>query len=136
MPLVKLIAASLLIPMGLIFLLAIATEMSNPDATPESKLSITVGSLLLGIPAMGLGIGLVWSGLKQQQWQQQQRQLHSIFLRVLREYEGRITPSELMSYTQISAQEAQRFLDEKAQKFAARVEVQSSGERLYWFPME
>ncbi|NJO70814.1 MAG: hypothetical protein HC825_02085 [Oscillatoriales cyanobacterium RM1_1_9] len=73
MPLVKLIAASLLIPMGLIFLLAIATEMSNPDATPESKLSITVGSLLLGIPAMGLGIGLVWSGLKQQQWQQQQR---------------------------------------------------------------
>lgn len=135
MPLVKLIAASVLIPIGLIFVLAIATELSNPNATRESKLGMTVGGLILGVPTLILGSGLVWHALKHQDWQRQQRRHHSIFLRLLRENQGYITVADLVYYTQLSDAEAKRFLDEKALRFEAQVGRQPNGERLYHFPL-
>ncbi|MGL5083009.1 MAG: hypothetical protein ACRC8A_16105 [Microcoleaceae cyanobacterium] len=135
MPLAKLIAASLLIPIGLVFLLAIATELSNPNATKESKLGMTVGGLILGVPTLILGSGLIWHALKQEDWQRQQRRHHSIFLRLLRENQGYITVADFVRYTQLSDAEAKRFLDEKALRFEARVGRQPDGESLYHFPM-
>ncbi|MGF1490855.1 MAG: hypothetical protein ACFBSC_00030 [Microcoleaceae cyanobacterium] len=64
MPLVKLVAASLLIPIGIGFLLTAATELVNSDETRDISWVVVIGDLLLGTPAVAGGVLLGMKGLQ------------------------------------------------------------------------
>ncbi|MDY7024595.1 MAG: hypothetical protein SWJ54_25150, partial [Cyanobacteriota bacterium] len=101
MQLIRLITASLLISIGLFFLLAIATELVNPDATSNSKLSTTIGGLTLGLPALGIGSWLLWNGYSRtrQKIENHSRRIHAIFFNLIMQNNGQITASYLAKYT-------------------------------------
>ena len=60
MQFLKVLTASLLVPVGMGCLLAIATEFINPHSTADSQLSIILGGLILGLPSLGVGGWVSW----------------------------------------------------------------------------
>ncbi|MEB3278125.1 MAG: hypothetical protein VKK42_04295 [Lyngbya sp.] len=138
MQLIKLIAASLLIPVGLFFLLAIATELINPDASEDSKISVTIAGLTLGLPALGMGGWLLWNGYYQsrQKIENRSRRIHSIFFHLILQNHGTITASHFAQFTQLSRQDAENFIENKALELNAVREENPEGETVYHFPLD
>lgn len=137
MQLIKLITASLLIPVGLFFLLAIATELINPDASPESKLSVTLGGLTLGLPALGIGSWLIWDWYhcSYQTRDSRTRRISAIFFYLVQQNQGRIMISDFARYTPLSPADAKKFLDEKAIELNGTLETEEDGEIVYYFQL-
>ncbi|MGB3191026.1 MAG: hypothetical protein WBB43_16580 [Limnoraphis sp.] len=136
MQLIKLITASLLVSVGLFFGLAIATELVNPDASSDSKLSTTIGGLTLGLPALSVGSWLLWNGYHQfrQKIEHHSRRINSIFFHLLSQNYGKIKVSDLVKYTRLSQQEAQDFIESKALELNATLERRPDRETVYHFP--
>ncbi|MEA5519364.1 hypothetical protein [Limnoraphis robusta] len=138
MQLVKLITASLLIPIGLFCLLTIATGLINPDASVHSKVSIAIGGLILGLPALGIGGWLLWDSSYQsrQKIENRSRRIHSIFFHLLVQNQGKITPSDLVRFTHLSPQEAEKFILSKAIELQGTWEKTPEGETIYYFELK
>lgn len=136
MQLIKLITASLLVSVGLFFGLMIATELVNPDASYESKLSTTIGGLTLGLPALSIGSWLLWNGYHQfrQKIEHHSRRINSIFFYLLSQNHGQVKVSDLVRYTRLSQQEAQDFIENKALELNATFERRPDQEIVYHFP--
>ncbi len=135
MQLMKLITASLLIPVGLFFVLAIATELINPDASPDSKLSATLGGLTLGLPALGVGSWLIWDWYRcsLRSRENRTRRIYSIFFYLLQQNQGRITIPDLVQFTHLSQPEAKKFLDQKAIELDGTLKTAENGDIVYHF---
>lgn len=135
MQFVKAIIASVLVPVGLVCVLAIATELMNPSGTFESKLSVTIGGLILGLPALGFGGWLAWDWYQQRQKKirSRSRRIHSIFNRLIQENNGIISVKSLSQYTHLSPFEAKQFLDQKAKELNGKLEKQEINDFIYRF---
>ncbi len=135
MQLIKLITASLLIPIGLFCLLMIATGLINPDASVQNKISIAIGGLVLGLPALGIGGWLLWDGSHpfRQKIENRSRRIHSIFCHLLIQNNGKITVKTFAKYTHLSEQEAERFIAQKALELNGKREKTLEGETVYSF---
>ena len=131
----KAIVASVLVPVGLVCLLAIATELINPSGTFESKLSVTVGGLILGLPALGFGGWMAWDWYQQRRKKirSRSRRIQAIFNRLIQENQGTISVKSLSQYTHLSPFEAKQFLDQKAQELNGTLEKQEINDFIYRF---
>jgi len=131
----KLIAAGFLIPLGLVFLLAIATEFTNPAASSDSRMATTVGGLILGLPAVGIGGWLVWDWYRDRRRElyRRQRYIRSIFLHLVRDNKGLVAVRDLARSANLSPQEAKAFLDRAARKYNATSQQLVDGETYYQF---
>ncbi|CAD5980925.1 hypothetical protein PCC9214_04724 [Planktothrix tepida] len=138
MQFLKVITASLLVPVGMGCLLAIATELINPHSTADSKLSIILGGLILGLPSLGIGGWVAWDWYQErsQKIQARSRRIRSIFWHLVQVQGGEITVQKLAQYTHLSRFEAKAFLDQKAQELNGTFEKKSNGEIIYHFQVE
>jgi len=135
MQFLKVITASLLVPVGMGCVLAIATELINPHSTTDSKLSIIIGGLILGLPSLGIGGWVAWDWYQERRKKNQarSRRIRSIFLYLVQIQGGEITVKKLAQYTHLSQPEAKAFLDQKAQELKGTFEEKSNGEIIYHF---
>ena len=137
MQLIKPITAILLISVGLFFLLAIATELVNPDASPDSKIGLAAGGLTLGLPALAAGGWLLWNEYHQsrQKIENRSRRIDSIFFHLIVQNNGAITAGDLAKFTRLSEREAEMFLAAKAAELRATRRLESDGRTVYYFPV-
>lgn len=134
MKLIKLLSGSFLLAFGGFFLCAAILIPFAPDDTAESKTEAILGCLLLGLPSTCGGGFLVWSLLKTQKKEKRDR-IQSSFYRVLEETNGNITTLRLAMDANISGEEAEAFLNEKAQEFNANFLVTEDGGIVYQFDL-
>ncbi len=135
MQFLKVLTASLLVPVGMGCLLAIATELMNPHSTTDSQLSIILGGLILGLPSLGLGGWVAWDWYQERRKKNQarSRRIRAIFLHLIQVEGGQITVQKLAQYTHLSTLEAQVFLDQKVQELNGSLEKKLNGEIIYHF---
>jgi hypothetical protein len=133
--LIKLVIASLLIPIGYLFGLAIATEYINPKATHDSQASAIAAGVVLGLPAIAMGTGLVWQEYTQlsRKLAAKQRRIYAIFNDLLSENKGRISVTLFMQITHLSSKETQKFLEKQATQWGKYSKVCQDGEIYYCF---
>jgi hypothetical protein len=135
----KLSLSALFIPFGLLCLLIIATSHLDPKASREEKVDITVGGLIMGLPSLLLGGGLVFNVYQQEQRKKRQQaetknqHLQGVFYQLVTENEGKLSVLKFAMATHLSSQEAQEYLDQKAKEFNANFEVDEKGNIFYHF---
>lgn len=99
-------------------------------------LSFTLARIL--VPLLPIVVPLVGGGWLwrryQTQHQHHQDRLDRAFYEMLRQHQGRMMVLDFAIATQLSAVEAQQYLDAKAREFAARYEVTQTGDIFYVFP--
>ena len=135
MQFLKILTASLLVPVGMGCLLAIATEFINPHSTADSQLSIILGGLILGLPSLGVGGWVAWDWYQERRKKNKarSRRIRAIFLHLIQVEKGEITVKELAQYTHLSTLEAKVFLDQKVKELNGSCEKKSNGEIIYRF---
>lgn len=135
MIIIKLVIASLLIPIGFLFGLAISTEYINPKATRESQWSAVTAGVLLGLPAIAIGTGLVWQEYTHlsRKLAAKQRRIHAIFNYLLSKNNGRISMTSFMQITHLSSKEAHKFLEKQAALWKKYSKFCKDGEIYYCF---
>ncbi|MBW4470138.1 MAG: hypothetical protein KME45_07000 [Stenomitos rutilans HA7619-LM2] len=79
-----------------------------------------------------LGVWWVWQRHRKTQ-QRQQKQLNTLFYRLLQEHSGRMTLLDFAMTAAIPAVVARHYLDSRAKEFAARFEVTEQGDVVYVF---
>jgi len=109
---------SVLITIGSLFFLMAAIVMFTPNRTIEKTTRAALGWITLGLPFVGIGSWRTWQVSKQEQREKHNR-LQSAFYRLLQESNGQITVLEFAMATELPAQEAKQYLDEKAKEFDA-----------------
>ncbi len=109
---------SVLISVGCFFLLVAAIWLYYPNRTLEKKMSSALLWTTLGLPLVSLGSWRSWKASKQERQEKSDR-LHSAFYRLLQESNGQITVLDFSMATELPAQEAKDYLDEKAKEFDA-----------------
>lgn len=82
--------------------------------------------------AAAAGIGWAYK-LYQQQQKNQVAHLDSVFYRLIKENQGRVTALDLAMNAKIPGEKVQEYLDERAKEFAADFEVTEQGGILYYF---
>ncbi|HBW57255.1 MAG TPA: hypothetical protein DEF27_05400 [Oscillatoriales bacterium UBA8482] len=138
MQFLKIITASLLVPVGMGCLLAIATELINPNSTTDGRLSIILGGLILGLPSLGIGAWVAWDWVQErrQKNQARSRRISSIFWHLVKVQGGEISVYKLAQYTHLSRLEAKLFLDKKAQELNGKSQQKLNGEIIYYFHVD
>jgi large subunit ribosomal protein L7/L12 len=109
---------SVLISIGCFFLLVAAIWLYNPNRVMEKKMSGALVWITLGLPLVGLGNWRGWRASQQEQKAKSDR-LVSAFYRLLQQSNGQITVLDFAMATELPAQEAKEYLDEKAKEFDA-----------------
>lgn len=135
---VKLVVASLLIPIGFLFGLAIATEYINPHGTDEDKASAVTASVFIGLPAFIVGTGLIWQEYTQfsRKLAAKQRRIDAIFKYLLAHNDGTISVTLLMQKVHLSSQAAQRFLDRQVTLHPGSYKRCKNGKIYYYFDQQ
>ncbi|HEY9866148.1 MAG TPA: hypothetical protein V6D21_18390 [Candidatus Obscuribacterales bacterium] len=138
MQFLKIITASLLVPVGMGCLLAIATELINPNSTTDGRLSIILGGLILGLPSLGIGAWVAWDWVQErrQKNQARSRRISSIFWHLVKVQGGEISVDKLAQYTHLSRLESKLFLEQKAQELNGKSQQKLNGEIIYYFPID
>jgi hypothetical protein len=138
MQFLKVITASLLVPVGMGCFLAIATELISPNSTADGRLSIILGGLILGLPSLGIGGWVAWDWVRErrQKNQARSRRIYSIFWHLVKVQGGEISVDKLAQYTHLSRLEAKIFLDQKAQELNGKSQQKSNGEIIYNFHID
>jgi hypothetical protein len=78
--------------------------------------------------------GMAWAyKLYQQQYKNKLAHLDSVFYRLIKENQGRVTALDLAMNAQLPGEKVQEYLDERAKEFAADFEVTEQGGILYYF---
>lgn len=138
MQFLKIITASLLVPVGMGCLLAIATELINPNSTTDGRLSIILGGLILGLPSLGIGAWVAWDWVQErrQKNQARSRRISSIFWHLVKVQGGEISVDKLAQYTHLSRLESKLFLEQKAQELNGKSQQKLNGEIIYHFHID
>lgn len=139
---IKKVAAGLLLAFGFVCLMVTILELFDRDVTPEEKqdaMNRAIGGMAFGIPTLAAGGWLAW-GLSRDKHQkkleldkEERERLHGIFSQMLRERNGQITVLHFSIESQLSANQAKLYLDEKAKEFNADFEVSDRGDVVYRF---
>ena len=109
---------SVLIKIGCFFLLVAAICLYYPNRVMEKKMSSALIWMTLGLPLVGVGTWRGWRASQQEQKAKSDRLL-SAFYQLLQESNGQITVLDFATATELEAQEAKEYLDEKAKEFDA-----------------
>lgn len=139
---IKKVAAGLLLAFGFVCVMVTISELFDRDVTPEEKqnaMDTAIGGLAFGIPTLAAG---GWLGAELYRDKQKKKleldkeesdRLQGIFFQMLRERNGQITVLHFSMESQLSANHAKLYLDEKAKEFNADFEVSDRGDVVYHF---
>ncbi|EDZ95631.1 MAG: hypothetical protein P5702_14665 [Limnospira sp. PMC 1291.21] len=138
MQIFKLIVASFLIPLGLIFWLSAATELISPTNISDNPWGKVAGGLILGSIPLFMGGWFMWEWYRERRRELYRRQRHkrSVFLHLIRDHRGLVTVSSLAKAANISPQEAQAFLDRAVAKYHGNSPQLIDGEYYYLFDID
>lgn len=138
MQIFKLIVASFLIPLGLIFWLSAATELINPATTSDNPWAAVVGSLILGSIPLVMGGWLMgeWYRERRRELYRRQRYKRSVFLHLIRDNRGLVAVTTFAKAANISPQEAKTFLDWAVKKYNGNFQQLIDGEYYFLFKIE
>lgn len=128
----KKVIAGLLLAFGIPFSLLLVTEILNPQTKPKDKDDAMAALFILTLPAAAVGGWLAW-GIYKGGAKEESDRLKSAFFQLLMEGNGRITVIQFAKATQLSGEEAKRYLDEKAKEFNATFDVDDKGGISYYF---
>ena len=119
----------LLLAVGIPLSLFALTSLVNPQQKDKTG---ALALMVLALPATGVGGWLALGALKGGGKDNGDR-LKSIFFQMLMEDNGRISVMQFAKATQISKEEAKRYLDEKAQEIRATIKADDQGGISYYF---
>ncbi|MCZ0900528.1 hypothetical protein ON021_24625, partial [Microcoleus sp. HI-ES] len=84
--------------------------------------------------AIATTAGIAWAyKLYQQQQKHKLAHLDSVFYKLIKENQGRVTALDLAMNAKLPGEKVQEYLDERASEFAADFEVTEQGGILYYF---
>ncbi len=84
--------------------------------------------------AIATTAGIAWAcRLYQQQQKHKLAHLDSVFYKLIKENQGRVTALDLAMNAKLPGEKVQEYLDERASEFAADFEVTEQGGILYYF---
>jgi hypothetical protein len=132
----KIIAGAFL-TVGFFFLVLAVAEIFAPDSDRDTSLNIFLGSLMLGIPAVGIG-GYMVIELRHEYRiaiARAGKDLESLLLEALVENRGKIAVVQFAIAAELTYDEAKEFLDRKALQLNANFEVDEEGRLLYDFQL-
>ncbi|MBW4471088.1 MAG: ribosomal protein L7/L12 [Stenomitos rutilans HA7619-LM2] len=130
MKLITKLAAGVLLGIGVPIVLLAVAELANPKTTDKGD--ITAALCLFGIPPSALGSWLVLSGRRRSAREEHDR-LQSIFFKLLKQGDGRITPLSFAMETGLTGELAKAYLDERAREFSANFDVDDEGNMFHRF---
>ncbi|WP_204103299.1 MULTISPECIES: hypothetical protein [Spirulina sp. CCY15215] len=133
----KKIVAGICLTFGIGLSILMLADMINSENSSEDKGDAFAALMLLGLPTVVLGGGLVWN-LQHQHRQMTQKlllQQEQLFLALLQKQEGRITEIEFATEAKISLEEAKVYLDRKATALNGDFEETEKGAIIYQFPL-
>lgn len=119
----------LLLALGIPLSLFAVTSLINPQQRDKTGAWVMI---VLGLPATAAG-GWLALGASKGGSKDQGDRLKSIFFQMLMEDNGCITLMKFAKATQISKEEAKRYLDQKTQEFNATVKADEKGGIAYYF---
>lgn len=119
----------LLLAFGIPLSLFAVTSLMNPQQKDKTG---ALALMVLALPATGIGGWLAWGAFKGGGKDQGDR-LKSTFFELLMADNGRISVMQFAKATQLSKEEAKRYLDEKAKEFNATFDRDEKGGISYYF---
>jgi len=131
------IAAGLLLLIGVPITILASVDVLNPQTSDEDRGDSFAALMILGLPPTVLG-GLFVYSLRQQRQAFKERDdlaLEQMFLKLLQENQGAVSPIVFATQAQLSLDEAKKFLDEKAVQLNGLYEATEMGGIIYRFPL-
>ena len=132
---VKQVTAGLLFTWSFLCLVMALYVALNPKTEPTSRREVILSSVMLGPPAFAGGLWLVWRMQRQAQQQVRDR-LQAVFFELLRQGQGYVSVLPFSMQTELSADEAKAYLDQRAKEFQADFHVSESGKVFYYFDVD
>lgn len=134
MKLLKKIAACSLLTLGFICVASGIYAPFNLSISQKERESELVACLAFGLP-LTAGGGLIAWNLHRRYQREADEFLRSVFFRLLKERDGRLTLSRFAMEAQLTGEAAKQYLDEQAKKFDANFDVDEQGGVYYDFNM-
>ncbi|MFP5273706.1 hypothetical protein [Coleofasciculus sp.] len=133
---IKAFSAGCLLIISLSILLLGTIDLANPNSTKKDKEGALATIVLFGLPSAAMGTWLIWSLRQQNQKKLEQLNLakEQLLLHLIQQNQGKITVTGFAASAQISIEEAQQYLDEKAKQLNANFEATDEGGIIYQFP--
>lgn len=131
------IIAGLLLLWGLPISIWAVVDTLNPRTAPVDKEGAVAALVLFGLPPVAVG-GYFIHNLRQQHratLQQGDRQLEQLFLAELQANGGIINPIVFATKAELSLNDTQAYLDQKAVQLNALYEATETGGIIYRFPV-
>ncbi|MBW4653042.1 MAG: hypothetical protein KME20_08440 [Kaiparowitsia implicata GSE-PSE-MK54-09C] len=120
----------------LAFSLLFFAEGMLRESTPEERTTsfdASSGFLLLGLPGVVLGGGLLYQE-RQQTSKQESDRLLSVFYQLVQTNQGTMSVMDFALAAELSGDRAKTYLDAKAREFDATFQTTDSGALYYCFP--
>lgn len=135
MRLIQKILAGVLFTIGVPIILIGVTELLNPNASPEDKKGATAALVIFGLPPTALGGFVIWNLRRSHTTTLQELELQKeqLFLQILQENQGRVTPLSLAAALDMPIADAKVYLETKAQQLDATFDVTEEGGVNYRF---
>lgn len=136
---IKTVAAGLFLAFGFVCLMAGVSGLVETDPESSEGRDLALGGFGMGIPAVGVGGWLAWGLYRESKNKklaldkEESDRIQGIFFQMLRERNGQITALHFAMETQLSAHQAQQYLEEQAKAFNADFEVSDRGDVIYRF---
>lgn len=130
MKLITKLLAGVLLGIGVPIVLLSAIDLANPKSTgKEGTIAILC---VFGLPPSALGGWLVLGGRRRREQETSDR-LQSVFFKLLKQGDGRITPLGFAMEAGLTGELAKAYLDERAKEFSANFDVDEEGNMFYRF---
>ncbi len=130
MRLITKVTAGVLLGIGVPLILLAVVLLADPKATDKEEGALAL--CIFGIPPTALGSWLVLGGRRRSEQQEHDR-LQSIFFKILKQGDGRITALGFAMETGLTGAMAKAYLDERAEEFTANFDVDEEGNMSYRF---
>ena len=137
MKLLQKIAAGVCLLVGVPIVLLVLVEFINPEASVQDKSDALAALIFLGLPPTALGSWFIYSLYRQhrQTLDQHNRAIERMFLEFVQTNQGVISPVLFATQTNLSLEEAKRYLDEKEMQLNGLYEATEAGGVIYRFPL-
>ncbi len=132
MNLFKKLAAGSLLTLGFILLAAGIYAPFDFSVSQKERESELVACLAFGLPLTAGGGWIVWN-LRRRHQREADKFLGSIFFRLMKEGDGRLTLSRFAMEAQLTGEVAKQYLDEQAKRLDAHFDVDERGGVYYDF---
>jgi ribosomal protein L7/L12 len=129
------IAAGVLLGIGLPVTFFTVGALNNPQVTDTRRLWLTLCAL--GLTPIAISQQLISDDQRKSRKQQEEHnRLQSIFFKLLKQGDGRITALGFAMETGLTGAMAKAYLDERASEFTANFDVDDDGNMFYRFNLE